>query len=200
MSIIDNLDDFSPEELEIASRILGKLAGLKKAPELSSEKKVEQPPKKRGRPKKQVVIETKPLNTQKGKGRKTPSKPVEQPTEIKVGRSSRHKKSHKNDGREAGDDHDHKHKGKGKMAMVQPLSVGGPNKFLKMSEFAQCRSDAAIDKKLWKGVRPVERRDEIQFVEVRCDKCGYYFDVHPDLIFRDPDGELMYKCNDCSRG
>lgn len=177
MSIIDNLDEFTPEELEIASRILGKFASLKKTP---SPAPVEQPKIKGKKPKK-VTQKTKP-------------KKLEEPEERELSGPTAKVRKHRVDDRPQ-----KKVKGgKNKLAMVQPIRVGGKNKFLQMDAYNSNKGDAAIDKKLWANHQPTERRPEIQFVEAECQVCHYLFDVNSSVVMTDEDtGEYVYTCNNC---
>lgn len=187
MNIIDNLDEFTPEELEIASRILGKFASLKKTP---SPEPVKEPKANGKKSKKKAIAKVEQTITEQDQAEENNVQ-----ERVLSGPTSKIRK-HKADGQPQ-----KKLKGgKNKMATVQPIRITGQNRFLQMDAYNSCKGDTAIDKKLWANNRPTERREEIQFVEAECQVCHYVFDVNPAVVMRDEDtSEYVFTCNDCTK-
>lgn len=174
MSIIDDLDDLSPEELEVMAKVISKLAQTKKGKTDKTSKD-----KKMGKssPKKRVV---------KKEQEQEQEDISEAPVLVPI-KSRTKKETHKNtrNGRTA--------------PLVQSYTPPkGPNKFLSMPEYKSEKQDTRIDKLLWKGNQPTERRDEIEFIDAECRVCGKVSEVSPALTLKDIDtGEVMFTCNRC---
>lgn len=90
--------------------------------------------------------------------------------------------------------------GRGKtLTRTEPVSLSGINKFDSMPERDKHKSDSKIDRQLWQSNAPTQRPDEFEYVEVQCQECDLWFDVHSDLLMYDPDtNEIMFVCNDCN--
>lgn len=89
-------------------------------------------------------------------------------------------------------------------ATVQAITTGPrPNLFEKMNEFSSYKEDTKIDKKLWKGRKPVPRGERSTVVDIVCDGCNYEFTISPNELKRtmNEDGHMedSYTCNDCIR-
>lgn len=94
----------------------------------------------------------------------------------------------------------------------QPKQVREPrqaNKQLNLFEkdplFNAFKEDGNVDKKLWSGHKPTERREPQKLLNINCAKCGKTCQVSPDLIFRsrDENGQMdqaAYYCNKCCTG
>lgn len=79
------------------------------------------------------------------------------------------------------------------------------NLFEKDPLFNAFKEDGNVDKKLWAGHQPTERREPQRLVNVNCAKCGKQSQVNPDLIFRSRDehgqmDQAAYYCNKCCTG
>ena len=69
------------------------------------------------------------------------------------------------------------------------------NKFEKMAEFAMCKEDVEIDRKI-KKPPPTARNRPFDYVKVQCRICGKKDKVAPALV----ESIERYKCNKCSTG
>lgn len=79
------------------------------------------------------------------------------------------------------------------------------NLFEKDPLFNAFKEDGNVDKKLWAGHQPTERREPQRMVNVNCARCGKQSQVSPDLIFRSRDehgqmDQAAYYCNKCCTG
>lgn len=181
--ILDNLEQLSPEELQKVANLINKFAGRK-------DSKIDKKPKagKIGH----------------GPGRRTSKKSIVVPGEDdppprkqargKRGRreSSRLQKKTKSPIRRKGGK-------KGVAARIEPVQLSGQNKFDKMRERNTVNDDRKTDALLWENKEPSPRPDTFEFSEVQCQECGYYFDIHPDLVYVDRDSkEVVFTCDDCS--
>lgn len=75
--------------------------------------------------------------------------------------------------------------------------TGSVNKFETMPEFTESKSDVEIDKKLWHGRKPTPRRGKAHLIKIPCHDCNTIYEVKPDQITRDRDGDSFYRCNKC---
>ena len=92
----------------------------------------------------------------------------------------------------------HGRRKKGVQARTEPVQIDNENKFLMMRERNSEKKDTSIDKKLWQNREPTVRPEKFEYAEVQCKKCGLWFDVHPGLIYVDPDTkEPTFTCDDC---
>lgn len=76
-----------------------------------------------------------------------------------------------------------------------PKKKKSTNKFDKMAEFAMCKEDVEIDKKIRKPPPSIRNR-EFDFVKVQCRVCGKKDKVPPTLV----ESIERYKCNKCATG
>lgn len=142
--------------------------------------------KKRGRPKKENIDESKdeelPTNNII---QEEEEEPVETPT-----RQTRRPKNYSGGTKS----------GKGAQARVEPfVSKKRPNLFLK-SKFANAhKDDILIDKKLRGNNEPTTRGVRDTLIEVECRGCGRQEIVSESLIYRDDDG-IVYNCERCLKG
>lgn len=75
------------------------------------------------------------------------------------------------------------------------------NKFLEMEftdrENTEFQKAAEEDKKAWEGKSPKERDRQVRKVKVSCSTCNKQFEVSPSLVYKEPDGTIVYYCNKC---
>lgn len=72
------------------------------------------------------------------------------------------------------------------------------NKFLDMQESKMHKGDRKTDKLLSGNNSPTPRMGTANLIEAECRGCGYIFDVHPSVVFNDPDIGPVFECNDCA--
>lgn len=73
------------------------------------------------------------------------------------------------------------------------------NLFEKSADFDKFKSDSKIDEKLWKGKGVSERGTRSTLVTMECIECEDEFEVSPNELIKDEDGDIKYICNDCQR-
>lgn len=90
-------------------------------------------------------------------------------------------------------------KSKGSAARREPMKIieDRPNLFDGMAERNSFKEDTVIDKKLWKGKQLAYRGDRVTLVAAECSECHGEFEVSPNEIKKDFDGNIDYMCNDC---
>lgn len=189
MSIIDDLNSLSPEELEKVGNLINKFASRKENKE--APEKLQKNRRKFSNNKKRVDADEFSERPSESIGRKNRRRRVvldENEPEEPVSRRRRGTtKQRKRGGK------------KGTMARTEAVSLTGENKFLKDRDRNKYKSDVQTDKLLWGNNLPTERPDKFEYIEAECMGCGYFFDVHPSLVYRDEDThEIVFTCDDCS--
>lgn len=206
MSIIDNLDKLTPEELAKVGNLIDKFAGRHDREE---EKRPQpKPNRKRNRKKRQKEVDntSERLIVEHGPGRSGPRRRIvqdeyeeaERPRRVGRGRTEprnpsnqRRRQSVRKKGNSRG--------GGGVMARTEGVQLSNENKFNRMSERNAEKSDTSIDRKLWSGRMPTQRPEEYEDVEVQCRECQLWFDVNPALVLIDHDTrQPNFVCNNCS--
>ena len=169
--LIKNLTQLSPEELDKLNNLASKFAKRHdtQEPNKTVSKKKRDKPQQNGR--------------SSAKGRTEPRNP-----EVLRNKPVRRGTSRKGGGRPGG-----------KPARSEPIVISGENKFDKMVERFQHKKDSEIDKKLWQGREPTQRREQYEDVEVQCTECQLWFDINPELVYKDPEtGDILFKCDVCA--
>lgn len=88
---------------------------------------------------------------------------------------------------------------KGVACRREPINtdINRPNTFDKMAEKNQFKEDSSIDKKLWKNKQLAPRGNRSTLVTIDCTECNGTFEVSPNEIKKDFDGNEEYTCNEC---
>lgn len=82
------------------------------------------------------------------------------------------------------------------VASKEKLKLGPrPNNFLKMPEAKSKNTDKKFDKKVWKGLEPVERGARVlEDIRTNCAGCGKKITIPASLVVKG----TRYKCNKCA--
>lgn len=85
-------------------------------------------------------------------------------------------------------------------ARPEPVGVGNtsPNKFLNMPERHKHKQDTEWDKRVSGGITPVERRPQIQTVEMQCSHCSHWYEIYLHEAYKDEEGKIRFICDTCS--
>ena len=218
--IVSDLGDLSPEELQKVQNLISKFAGRQKRDSEDTKPRPKRQKKQnhkkqnhkrkdsgeqgKGRTKKRQTIITdeselreppKQSGGRKGQGRSQPRNP-----DAQQSRGGRRGSARRGSPIQTG-----RGGGAKVMARTEQVQLSGLNKFDKMRARTEKKRDTVNDKKLWvdqKGrkMEPTERPDQFQYVEVQCTECQLWYDVSPDLVYRDEDTrEIVFTCNGCGR-
>lgn len=187
--IISNLEKLSPEELQKVGNLINKFAKR----HTDSEKEIDDGPP----PRETVRTPRRKVDRQPRQVRRSDDV-QESPTQMPRGsqRGHRSPRSPRNQQQENHPKHNKQRRNFGRIEQVQ---LTGENKFFDLVKRENdYKGDSKIDKKLWKGNKPMPRPQKYEPVEVQCIECHYYFDVNPELIILDEETGLPnYTCNNC---